>query len=107
MSRFHCSCGFAIDRAEEFGDHMHQVFARDDDIGTDGRIHRELADAGPAKLVCACGFAATDTAEFDDHLLIVFITQDGIGADGGKHVPVDPATPDRWFVQDPQLRRDP
>jgi hypothetical protein len=100
MSQFHCSCGFAIDLADEFGDHMHQVFARDDDIGTDGHIHYELADAATIKLACACGFATAGATEFDDHLLIVFITPDGIGNDGGKHVPTDPSTPDRWFVRE-------
>ncbi len=100
MSQFHCTCGFAIDLADEFGDHMHQVFTRDDDMGTDGRIHHELADASPTKLACACDFATPDMTEFDDHLLIVFITPDGIGTDGEKHVPVDPSTPDRWFVQE-------
>jgi hypothetical protein len=99
MSHFHCACGFAIDLSEEFGDHLHQVFARDDDIGTDGRVHCELANADAAKYVCACGFATTDRAEFDDHLLIVFITPDGIGTDGERHVPEDPSTPDRWHVR--------
>jgi hypothetical protein len=98
VSHFHCSCGFAIDLAEEFGDHMHQVFARDDDIGTDGRAHRELADADRSKFECACGYVATDTDDLDDHFLMAFVTPDGIGADGEKHVPVDPSTPDRWYV---------
>jgi hypothetical protein len=100
MSHFHCSCGFAIDLADEFGDHMHEVFARDDDRGTDGHIHHELAGADPIMFACACGFATTDATEFDDHLLIVFVTPDGIGTDGGKHVPVDPSTPGRWFVRE-------
>ncbi len=82
MSRFHCSCGFAIDQAEEFGDHMHQAFARDNDMGTDGHTHRELADADQARHVCACGFATSDMTEFDDHLLIVFMTPDAVGTDG-------------------------
>ncbi len=101
MSRFHCSCGFAIDQAEEFGDHLHQAFARDDDLGTDGRIHLELADTRSPDHACACGFATTDLTDFDDHLLIVFITLDGIGigTDGERHVPVDPSTPDRWYVR--------
>lgn len=99
MSRFHCSCGFAIDRAEEFGDHLHQVFDRDDDIGTDGQVHRELADTAPASHACACGFAASDLADFDDHLLLAFITHDGVGTDGERHVPEDPSSPDRWYVR--------
>jgi hypothetical protein len=98
MSRFHCSCGFAIDHADEFGDHMHQVFARDDDIGTDGHVHRELADTGSTGHVCACGFVG-ERAEFDDHLFIVFIAPDGVGNDGERHVPVNLATPDRWYVR--------
>jgi hypothetical protein len=48
--------------------------------------------------VCACGFATDDTPEFDDHLLIVFITPDSIGTDADKHVPLDPSTPDRWYI---------
>jgi hypothetical protein len=102
MSQFHCSCGFAIDLADEFGDHLHQVFARDDDIGTDGRIHHELADEDSARLTCACGFATGDRADFDDHLLIVFVTPDGIDNDGERHVPADLSTPDRWRVQESQ-----
>jgi hypothetical protein len=100
MSQFHCSCGFAIDLADEFADHMHQVFARDNDMGTDGRIHHELADEDSTRLACACGFATGDRADFDDHLLIVFITSDGIGNDGVKHVLIDPSTPDRWSVRE-------
>ncbi len=99
MSRFHCAYGFAINQAEEFGDHMHHAFARDDDIGTDGHVHRELADSDQAQHVCACGFATSDTAEFDDHMLMVFITADGIGTDGERHVPADPSTPDLWWVR--------
>jgi hypothetical protein len=99
MSRFHCACGFAIDLAEEFGDHLHQAFARDDDIGTDGWVHVELDGSRSGAHVCACGFAAVGRADFDDHLLMVFITADGIGTDGDRHVPVDPSTPDRWHVR--------
>jgi hypothetical protein len=43
MSALHCSCGFACDSPDEFGDHTRLVFARDDDIGTDGQAHAELA----------------------------------------------------------------
>jgi hypothetical protein len=99
MSQFHCSCGFAIDHVEELADHLHQVFASDDDIGIDGRTHHELTDADPAKLACACGFTANDIAELDDHLLIAFITPDAIGIDGKKHVLTDPSTRDRWYVR--------
>jgi hypothetical protein len=99
VSRFHCACGFAIDHPEELADHLHQAFAPDDDIGTDGHTHYQLADADPAKPRCACGFAANGIAELDDHLLIVFITPDSTGLDGKKHVPADPSTPDRWHVR--------
>ena len=102
MSIFHCSCGFASDDADEFGDHARLVFARDDDIGTDGRVHVDLADPrvpGTPKHVCACGLRTDDTAEFDDHLLMTFIPPDNIGTDGDRHVPVDTAKPIRWYVK--------
>ena len=99
MSVFHCECGFAIDDADEFGDHLRQAFARDDDIGTDGLVHRELAGTGQARHACACGFATASMAEFDDHLLIMFIPPDGVGSDGHRHIPIDPSTPDRWHVR--------
>jgi uncharacterized protein YndB with AHSA1/START domain len=110
VSRYHCSCGFAIDDPDEFGDHYRLAFTPEDDIGTDRRVHAELAD-GHARAtgrypntvpvrrhVCACGFAADDTPELDDHLLIAFITPDGTGTDGGRHVPMEPSTPDRWYI---------
>ena len=99
MSRFHCACGFAIDNPDEFGDHIRLAFARDDDIGTDGQVHADLAGGPARRHECACGFTTTDTPEFDDHLLIMFATPDGIGTDGQRHVPVDASTPDRWFVR--------
>jgi hypothetical protein len=110
VSRYHCSCGFAIDDPCEFGDHFRLAFEVSDDIGIDGCVHTELADdhvraAGRypdtvplPRYACACGFAADDTAEFDDHLLIAFITPDGIGTDGGRHVPLDLSTPERWYI---------
>jgi hypothetical protein len=102
MSAFHCSCGFASDSADEFGDHARLAFARDDDIGTDGQAHAELAGEralGLPQYSCVCGFQTDDTAEFDDHLLIVFIPADSIGSDGERHVPVDTSTPIRWHVR--------
>lgn len=110
MSRYHCSCGFAINDPAEFGDHYRLAFAPDDDTGTDGRVHVELADDHARNTgcypdtvplprhVCACGFATDNTPEFDDHLLIAFIPPNGIGTDADKHVPLDPSTPDRWYV---------
>jgi hypothetical protein len=108
MSRYRCSCGFAIDDPDESGDHYRLAFARDDDIGTDGRVHAELTgdharatgcypDTVP-RYVCACGFAADDTPQFDDHLLIAFITPDGTGTDGDKHAPMEPSMPERWYM---------
>jgi hypothetical protein len=102
VSRFHCACGFAIDHAEQFADHMHQAFARDDDTGSDGQAHYERADPNLAAFACACGFTATKTADFDDHLLLVFLTPDSIGTDGEKRTPADPSTPDRWHVRENQ-----
>jgi hypothetical protein len=87
MSVFHCSCGFAIDNPDEFGDHLHQVFARDDNIGMDGHAHVEVSDGHAQKHECTCGFAASGASELDDHLRIAFITLDGLGTDGKNHVP--------------------
>jgi hypothetical protein len=99
MSLFHCSCGFAVDDADEFGDHIRLVFARDDDIGTDGQGHVDLLGGAVGCHECACGLTTTDTPEFDDHLLIMFVTPDGIDIDGQRHVPVETSTPERWFVR--------
>jgi hypothetical protein len=101
MSCFHCSCGFAIDDADAFGDHLRLVFTPDDDAGNDGRVHHELDDGGapPGRHACACGFSAGGIAELDDHLLIVFIPSDDTGIDGQKHVVMDPSTPGGWLVQ--------
>jgi hypothetical protein len=101
MSRFHCSCGFAIDDAESFGDHLGLVFDRYDDLGTDGSKHAELVHAGAPGYLCACGFATADRADFNDHLLIVVIPPDAIGIDGDKHIPVDTATPLHLYARRP------
>lgn len=101
MSTYHCSCGFAIDEADEFGDHLREVFDRDDETGTDGLVHVEVTPVGQRQpLTCACGFPAGSGPELDDHLLLVRIPLDGIGRDGEKHVPVDPSTPRRWYISD-------
>jgi hypothetical protein len=105
VSLFHCSCGFAIDDPDELGDHFRQVFTPEDDAGTDGRVHAELADdsaqrAGlpTAAHMCSCGLATDDASEFDDHFLLAFVPPDHAGTDGRRHSVVDPATPDRWHV---------
>jgi hypothetical protein len=105
VSLFHCSCGFAIDDADELGDHFRGVFTPDDDTHASGRVHVELTDdaarlAGfpAAGHVCSCGFAADDASEFDDHFLLVFTPPDHIGTDGSRHSLIDPATPARWHV---------
>lgn len=101
VSAYHCSCGFAIDDAEEFGDHLREVFGRDDETGTDGRVHTEITPEGQRQpLVCACGYRTGSGPDFDDHILLATIPPDGIGCDGKKHVPVDTSTPVRWFVPD-------
>jgi hypothetical protein len=99
MSAFHCSCGFAIDDPDEYGDHFRLAFAVDDDIGTDGQVHADLVGGSVGRHECACGFTTAGTPEFDDHLLIMFVTPDGFGTDGQRHVPVDTSTPERWFVR--------
>lgn len=101
MSAFHCSCGFAIDDAEAFADHLGWVFDRDDDIGIDGIRHAEVSHNNPPAHLCACGFTAANPVDFNDHLLIVVIPTDGIGLDGKKHVPVETATPGRWYANQP------
>lgn len=99
MSIYHCACGFAIDEADEFGDHLRQVFERHDDTGTDGCVHVEVTPPGQRNpLVCSCGFRSDDTPDFDDHLLLVRIPSNSIGNDGEKHVPVDTATPVRFYI---------
>lgn len=99
MSVYHCECGFAINDADEFGDHLREVFDRDDDTGIDGRVHAEVTPPGQRQpLVCACGFQSDGAPEFDDHLLLVRTPPDNIGNDGDKHVPVDPSTPLRWYI---------
>jgi hypothetical protein len=97
MSAFHCSCGFAIDDAEAFADHLGWVFDRDDDIGIDGHSHTEIKSPKASGHLCACGISADDAHEFNDHLLFVVIPLDGIGIDGNRHVPVDTATPHSWY----------
>lgn len=101
MSSYHCQCGFAINDADELGDHLREVFDRPDDTGTDGRVHIEVTPPGQRQpLVCSCDFRAADPSEFDDHLLMMRIPPDNIGNDGEKHVPVDPSTPNRWYIRE-------
>jgi hypothetical protein len=100
VSAFHCQCGFAIDDADEFGDHFRAVFDRTDDIGTDGQVHHETSPGHQKPMVCACGFQAADTPEFDDHLLLVFTPSDNRGNDAERHVPVDTSTPVRLYPRD-------
>ena len=80
-----CSCGFAEGEAadETITDHLLEMFATDDDRGTDGRYHLE---AEP-RLTCFCGLTAT-AAELDAHFLSVFTPGDAIGHDGKKHQPL-------------------
>jgi hypothetical protein len=99
MSQFHCSCGFAIDDAESFADHLGWVFDPYDDIGTDGNAHAEVASGNLSGHLCTCGFATVDTAEFNDHLLIVVIPPDAIGIDGDRHAPTETATPIKCYVR--------
>jgi hypothetical protein len=99
MNIFRCSCGFVIDEAEGFADHLGWVFDRDDDIGTDGNSHAEISHANPPAHLCVCGFANASTVDFNDHLLLVVIPPDGMGIDGDRHVLVDLATPHQWYVR--------
>lgn len=107
MSVYHCSCGFAINDAGEFGDHLREVFERSDETGADGRVHAEITPDGQTlPLVCACGFLAYNVPDFDDHILLLTTPPDSIGNDGEKHIPVDPSTPTRWYLPE-TTREDP
>jgi hypothetical protein len=97
VSAFHCQCGFAIDDADEFGDHFRAVFDREDDTGTDGRVHHETRPADAKPMVCACGYQAADAPEFDDHILLVLTPSDNRGNDAETHIPVDTSTPVRLY----------
>jgi hypothetical protein len=83
MANARCSCGFTEDEAEDYtiGDHLLEMFAPDDDKGTDGRRHLEVEPG----LTCACGLAAATPAQLDAHFLAVFSPDDAIGRDGRKH----------------------
>jgi hypothetical protein len=78
-----CSCGFTEAEGVDvtISDHLLEVFAPDDDKGTDGRYHLE----GEPGLACACGFAAETAGELDAHFLRVFTPADHIGHDARKH----------------------
>jgi len=101
MSRYHCSCGFAIDDPEALADHLGWVFDHDDDIGTDGHPHAEVTHPGLPCHLCACGYTTSDAADFNDHLLIVVIPPDSIGTDGARHALTNPATPPHWYAMRP------
>ena len=76
--------------ADELDDHLREAFTPGDDIGTDGRVHGEVAadrrDAGePRNLACFCGFTG-NVPELDDHVLAMFTTPDRVGVDGTRHL---------------------
>jgi hypothetical protein len=89
MTSVQCVCGFIEDEAgdQAIGDHLFEVFAPDDDKGTDGLVHLE----GNPALTCSCGLAAATAGELDAHLLALFTPDDAIGRDGKKHHPVTAA----------------
>jgi hypothetical protein len=94
-----CVCGFASGEPGGLVDHFEEVFTPVDDVGSDDRVHDQVAperarefarvpDGGPLpRLVCLCGFGTDEQAEFDDHVLSMFITPDRIGTDGRQHTP--------------------
>jgi len=83
MNSTQCTCGFTEDKAgdQTIGDHLFEVFAPEDDKGSDGLVHVE----GRQKLACFCGLAAATTDELDAHLLAQFTPDDAIGRDGKEH----------------------
>jgi hypothetical protein len=96
---FKCVCGYTGGDPGALIDHFEEVFTPTDDVGSDDRVHDQVAhdrarefarvpDGGPVpRLVCFCGFSTDGQVEFDDHLLSMFITPDRIGTDGQKHTP--------------------
>ena len=78
-----CSCGFTEAGSVDvtISDHLLEMFAPEDDKGTDGRYHLE----GEPGLTCVCGFAAATAAELDAHFLQAFTRTDHIGHDGHEH----------------------
>jgi hypothetical protein len=94
-----CVCGYASGEPGGLLDHFEEVFTPADDVGTDNRIHDQVAhdrarefarvpdDGRVPRLVCLCGFGTDDQVEFDDHLLAMFITPGRIGTDGHEHTP--------------------
>ena len=92
-----CSCGYTAEDADDFRDHLLEVFTRKDAIGADGRAHDEIAAGPPGQrtrtLRCFCSYATREGPEFDDHVLAMFLTPDRIGIDESRHVPVMSAWP--------------
>ena len=95
-----CACGYPGGEPGGLMDHFEEVFTPADDVGSDGRVHDQVAqdrasdfarvpDGGRAPgLVCLCGFGTDEQEGFDDHLLSMFITPDRVGPDGLRHAPV-------------------
>jgi len=81
-----CVCGFIEDESDNqtIADHLLEIFAPEDDKGTDGLVHLE----GERNLTCLCGFAAATAEDLDAHFLAVFTPADAIGRDGKEHHPI-------------------
>jgi hypothetical protein len=86
MPATQCACGFIANEADDqtIADHLLEVFAPEDDKGTDGRVHLE----GERSLTCLCGLVAASSEELDAHFVAVFTPADEMGRDGKKHHPV-------------------
>jgi hypothetical protein len=91
MIALNCLCGFTACAPEEFTDHLHEAFLRNDDTGHDGLRHAEAAiDTAasghpPSRVECLCGFTTASIAELDDHLLRAFTPADQTAEDGTRH----------------------
>ena len=82
MPPVRCTCGFTEDAGEDYttGDHFFEMFAPDDGIGQDGKVHLE----GQAGLYCMCG-AGGSAGKLDAHFAEVFTPADSVGPDGVIH----------------------
>jgi hypothetical protein len=75
-----CACGFEELADEQVVDHLLAVLEPADAIGTDGKIHEEMAN-----LVCSCGIASISGDGMDAHFLVAYTPADSVGNDGRTH----------------------
>jgi hypothetical protein len=77
-----CACGFEQLADEQLIDHILAAFEPADAVGTDGKVHEEMAGQ-----TCSCGFSAVSGDEMEAHFLAVFTPAGSVGRDGRAHEP--------------------